>query len=164
MSELGLRNWRLRRSGADPPNMTKTPPLSEDAATVLGLAGTALAFTCSTAEEVERWIRALRLYGEAGLVLQAVGVGEAPARSVPPSDPDAGAGFGRGEETIARVLDCAAQFARKRGVPAVGTTDLLLAVMRVYGEAFDEALEARGTDRVELIERLEGDLQAPLVE
>jgi hypothetical protein len=36
--------------------------LSEDAVTVIGLAGTAVAFATSNDEEVERWFRALGLY------------------------------------------------------------------------------------------------------
>ena len=50
--------------------------LSPDAVTVLGLAGTALPFAQSVDEEVERWLRPLRLYGESGGALQALGVSE----------------------------------------------------------------------------------------
>ena len=36
----------------------------------------------------------------------------------------------------------------------MGTRDLLLAVLDVYGELFERALYVRGTSREELVERL----------
>jgi hypothetical protein len=36
----------------------------------------------------------------------------------------------------------------------VGTTEVLLAVMEVYGEDFDRVLAAHGTDRDEVLARL----------
>ena len=41
-------------------------PLSEDAALVTALAGTAMAFSHSAEDEAERWLRALRLQGKVG--------------------------------------------------------------------------------------------------
>jgi hypothetical protein len=135
--------------------------LSQDAATVVGLAGTALAFAGSADEEAERWLCTLRLYGESGVLLQALGVGEEPrdARGVGP-----GVGVAPTGETappncearMASVLTCAEQFARQRDVRALGTIEVLLAVMQVYGASFDWALERRGTDRLELLERVTG--------
>ena len=52
-------------------------PLSPDAATVVAFAGSALPFADSADDEVERWLRPLRLFGEAGAVLQGLGIGEA---------------------------------------------------------------------------------------
>jgi hypothetical protein len=57
---------------------------------------------------------------------------------------------------MASVLTCAEQFARQRDVRALGTIEVLLAVMQVYGASFDWALERRGTDRLELLERMTG--------
>jgi hypothetical protein len=42
------------------------------------VAATAMPFTHSAADEAERWLPALRLHGQVGSVLQALGVGEAP--------------------------------------------------------------------------------------
>jgi hypothetical protein len=41
-------------------------------------------------------------------------------------------------------------------VHGVGTSEVLLAVMEVYGEDFDRVLRAHGTDRDEVLERLGG--------
>jgi hypothetical protein len=131
--------------------------LSQDAATVVGLAGTALPFAGSAGEEAERWLCTLRLYGESGLLLQALGVGEEPldrggrelrgGEDTTPAD---------GEARMAAVLTCAEQFGAQRDAHPLGTVELLLAVMQVYGPSFDRALERRGTDRVELLERVTG--------
>ena len=48
----------------------------------------------------------------------------------------------------------AVEIAAQRGVGGVGTKDLLLAVMRIYGEEFDRVLRAHGTDRAEVLQRL----------
>ena len=53
-------------------------PLSQDAALVVALAGTAMPFAHSAEDEAERWLRALRLHGQVGVALQALGVGESP--------------------------------------------------------------------------------------
>ena len=41
-------------------------PLSQDAALVVALAGTAMPFAHSAEDEAERWLRALRLHGQVG--------------------------------------------------------------------------------------------------
>jgi hypothetical protein len=126
--------------------------LSQDALTVLGLAGTALPFAESVDDEVERWLRPLRLYGEAGASLQALGVGETAldgavdAPQQPVENPP--------QETLALVTAAASKHARERGVATVGTLDILKAVMDHYGEAFEGALSRRSSDSAELIERL----------
>jgi hypothetical protein len=53
-------------------------PLTQDAALVVALDGTAMPFAHSAEDEAERWLRALRLHGQVGTALQALGVGEAP--------------------------------------------------------------------------------------
>ena len=44
--------------------------------------------------------------------------------------------------------------ALERHAGAVGTADLLLALLDVYGDPMDHALESRGATRDEVIERL----------
>ena len=118
------------------------------------LAGTAMPFAHSAADEAERWLRALRLHGQVGSVLQALGVGEAPlvtgAEQVRPS----GDHPARGPENLDEVTRRATAVAAKREADTVGTPDLLFAVFEVYGELFDRALYMRGTGREELVERL----------
>jgi len=127
-------------------------PLSQDAALVAALAGTAVAFAHSREDEAERWLRALRLHGHVGSALQALGVGEAPLMTraePPPSGPTAP------DPDIAQdVVERADQLAASRGVPCVGTIDLLFALFEVYGGLIDRALYLRGASREELVERL----------
>jgi hypothetical protein len=137
-------------------------PLSRDAATVFSLAGPALAYASSTDEEVERWLRALRLFGEAGDILQRLAIGEVRLTPVPTLVEQADAR--RPEETLAAVSAGAEEFATQRGRSSIGTVDLLVAVMRHYAEAFERALESRGSDRWELVDCLSQRLHAPLRE
>ena len=131
-------------------------PLSEDAALVTALAGTAMAFSRCAEDEAERWLRALRLHGQVGCALQALGVGEAPlerrttegACDEPASSPPLG------EPALDRAVREAERRAIERRAEAVGTADLLLALLDVYGEPMDHALELRGTTRGEVVERL----------
>jgi hypothetical protein len=130
-------------------------PLSQDAALVVALVGTAIPFAHSEEDEAERWLRAMRLHGQVGATLQALGVGEAPLMTGGEQDqaeehvtPPLGAGV------LDDVTDRAAEFATARGAENVGTTDILFAVFDVYGKHFDRALYLRGTSRAELVERL----------
>lgn len=142
--------------------MTSSRPVSQDAALVLGLAATALPFAGSTQAEAERWLRVLRLHGQVGGVLQALGVSEAPLETT--ADP-VGAEReqerrDRDEKVVDTVAQHAARFAELREAEAIGTVDILFAVMRVYGKDFDRALYVRATDRKELLERLSASLPA----
>jgi hypothetical protein len=133
--------------------------LSRDAITVLGLAGTALPFAQSVDDEVERWLRPLRLYGEAGAALQALGVGEAPldaSQQVPPKSAD-----DTPRETLHIVTTAASKLAAERGASTVETVDILIAVMWHYGDAFDRALKCRSSDSAELMDRLAGRANSP---
>lgn len=120
--------------------------------TVLGLAGTALPFAESVDDEVERWLRPLRLYGEAGASLQALGIGEAPVEGI--GERPRQAVQNTPQETLALVTAGAQAVAAERGAPTIGTQDILTAVMRHYGEAFDRALDRHSGDSAELLERL----------
>ncbi len=131
--------------------MTNQIPLSQDAALVLALAGTAMAFSQSAEDEAERWLRAMRMHGRVGQALQALGVGESPlmtgSEARPGRPPLGGAVV---DDVTARAQD----YASRRGGSAVCTTELLFALMELYGQTFDRALYLRGTSREELLERL----------
>ena len=129
-------------------------PLSQDAALVVGLAGTAMPFAASAADEAERWLRALRLHGQVGSVLQALGVGEAPLETESEHERPHGDGPAHGPQNLEKVVRRATDFAAGREAETVGTQDLLFAVLDVYGGLFDRALYMRGTSRDELVERL----------
>jgi hypothetical protein len=131
----------------------KHTPLSQDAALVVALAGTAMPFAHSAEDEAERWLRALRLHGQVGAALQALGVGESPLMTNPaaadgPNTPPMGAGV------LEDVTRRAGELAEARHADTIGTPDLLFAVLDVYGKLFDRVLYLRGTSREELAERL----------
>lgn len=130
------------------------PKLAPDAAIVLGIASTAMPFADGLEGEAERWLRVLRLYGESGALLQALGVSEMALAELDepaehqPRDLDAG------RDTVGWVSTRAVQIAGERGAAVVGTLDVLEAVMYVYGTDFDHVLHTHGTDRAEVVERL----------
>jgi hypothetical protein len=125
--------------------------LSRDAVTVLGLAGTALPYANSVDDEIERWLRPLRLYGESGAALQGLGVGEgrnqeSKAESKPSGQPPS--------ETLHAVTVEATRIAAERGAVAVGTLDILQAVMQHYGEDFERTLEGHSGTYADLKEQV----------
>lgn len=136
--------------------MNAGPAIAPDAAMVLGIAATAMPFARTPEAEAERWLRVLRLHGEVGAALQALGVSEGPLhapeeadrerRAAPPTDDD--------RDAVAQVTEDALHIAARRGATGVATTDVLMAVMHFYGADFDRVLRAHGTDRDEVIERL----------
>ena len=135
--------------------MSSEPVLAPDAAMALGIASTAMPFARTPDAEVERWLRALRLHGQVGIALQALGVSEVP---LPGSDsaegkpaPAAGAGE---RDAVALVTEEAVRIAGERQARALTTIDVLMAVMHVYGGDFDRVLREHGADREELLERL----------
>jgi len=130
------------------------PSLAPDAAMVLGIASTAMPFARNREAEAERWLRLLRLHGEVGIALQALGVSET-SLPLPPADHDVDHDGGLGElDAVDAVTEQTVRIARERGATGVATTDVLMAVMYVYGEDFDRVLRAHGTDRDEVLERL----------
>ncbi len=131
-------------------------PLSQDAALVAALAGTAMPFSHSAEDQAERWLRVLRLHGEVGAALQSLGVGEAPLMTRSEPVPDASGGPPLGDETVDRVIRRAAALASERRAGAVCTVDVLFALFEIYGRLIDRALYLRGSSRQELIERLPG--------
>jgi hypothetical protein len=141
--------------------MSQKPALAPDAAMVLGIAATAIPFARTPEDEAERWLRVLRLHGEVGHVLQAIGVSEDVISVSHGSDhADRAASEAQtmaGEErrdVIALVGERAERIAVERGSAGVATTDVLVAVLQVYGPVFEQALRAHGTDADEVLERL----------
>ncbi len=129
-------------------------PLCPDAEIVMGLAATALPFAESLADELRRWVRILSAHGEAGRALQRVGLTDT-AIELPVPDGGVGAGGLRAHaDSVTRVGALAGALAADREAVTISTVDLLLAVMMVYGDAFDHELDARGTSSIELIECL----------
>jgi hypothetical protein len=146
---------------ADTRSMNREIPLSQDAAIVLGLAGTSMPYAGSEQDEAERWLRALRLYGQVGAALQSLGVGEAPLET--PADPDGSRRWRRErtEDPVDTVSEEAQRFASLREARAVGTVDVLLGVLGVYGGVFDRALYVRGASRAELLLALSTVIERP---
>ena len=131
-----------------------TPRLSQDAAIVLGLARTAVPFAVGREDEAERWVRVLRLHGQVGLAMQALGLGEAPLES--PAVPQA-VRLGQTRNATAAVDQVegrALELAAERRAQLVSTVDIFFALLDIYGYSFERALYARGTTRLELIQEL----------
>jgi hypothetical protein len=126
-------------------------PFSQDAALVVALAGTAVPFAHSAEDEAERWLRALRLHGEVGRVMQALGVSESPLTDASDASQETSP---YGEEVLERVARVAAGYTAGRDGDTVGTQDLLRAVLEVYGALFEHVLYVRGTSGPELVEHL----------
>lgn len=128
-------------------------PLSEDAALVLALAGTAIRFADSAQSEAEHWLRILRMHGEVGTAMQALGVGEKPLD--PSQNGHSTQRFRRGGENMVELARTrAAEVASERGSVLVGTVDVLHAVGDIYGSYFENVLYSRGPTLAELNERL----------
>lgn len=130
------------------PARTRELPPSEDAAIAVALAETALPFADSPSAEVEHWIRILRMHGEVGSALQALGAGERPLLELGKDDD--------GPEKVAvdDVYSEASRIAGEQGEELVSTADLLSALIELYGQLFDEVLRSHGVATNELLERL----------
>lgn len=138
-------------------------PLSQDAALVVTLAGTAMAFSHSAEDQAERWLRTLRLHGQVGNTLQSLGVGEAPLMtgSEPNGHVQEPGNLPLGGDAVEEVTARATAMAASREAETVGTADVLFAVLDIYGRLFDRALYLRGTSREELLERLSETVHNP---
>jgi ATP-dependent Clp protease ATP-binding subunit ClpA len=138
--------------------------LAPDAAMVLGIAATAMPFARTPEAEAERWLRVLRLHGDAGVALQALGVSEG-SLNAHGEDTDreraAHAGSADDRDVVAQVTENAVHIASRREATGVTTTDVLMAVMHVYGADFDRVLQTHGTDREELLAQLSAKTPRP---
>jgi anti-anti-sigma factor len=130
-----------------PGPQTAPPPLTADAALTVGIASTAMPFAQSDEDQVERWLRVLRRHGEAGALLASLGVSDASLRD---ATEEATAGPPRDPDPMAAVSEHAARIASQRLAARIATTDVLLAVMHVYGATFERVLTAHGGDIDEL--------------
>jgi ATP-dependent Clp protease ATP-binding subunit ClpA len=131
--------------------------IAPDVALVLGIASTALPFARTAEDEAERWLRVLHLHGEVGSALQELGVSEGRVEEAEIDEEARGlAASIHDSNAIERVTEHATRIASERGAQIVTTTDVLLAVMDVYGPEFDRVLRAHGTNRAEVIEQLGG--------
>jgi anti-sigma B factor antagonist len=127
--------------------------LSGDAATALAIAATALPFASSADEQAERWLRALRRHGDAGVILGSLGISdeltgaagedERDLLTAPPADP------------VAAVTNRAAEIAHRHGTGSSRTSDLLEAVRDTYGAAFQRALARHAADPEDVTQRLD---------
>lgn len=136
--------------------MSPGSAFAPDAAMVLGIAATAMPFAENPEAEAERWLRLLRLHGDVGVVLQALGVDDEPLRG-PGRGHDGGTSAAvkvEDRDAVAQVTTSATRIAHERGARTVTTADVLRAVMDVYGEDFDRLLRAHGTNREEVLARL----------
>ncbi len=131
------------------------PPLTADAALMIGIASTAMPFAQTPEDQAERWLRALRNHGESGAILASLGLSETPLDEPEhrgDDDPP-----GRGDpDAVATVTGEASRTAAERGSPKLGTVDVLIAVTEVYGPTFYRVLAAHGVDPAELTARLAG--------
>lgn len=143
--------------------MITRPAPDVETAIVLGMASTALPFADSPEEEAERWLRILRMHGEAGAALQALGVSEAPIEDQAQTDEveSTPPGPASREGVIRMVTEQAVRVAVAREAELVGAGDVLVAVMDVYGSDFDQVLRAHGTDREEVLYRLALEVPPP---
>ncbi len=129
--------------------------MSQDATLVAALAGTAMPFARSAEDQVERWVRALRLHGRVGSAMQGLGIGEAPLRveykinGDPPAVTPAPSG-----DVTEQVVRRACEIGTARGADSADTADLLNALLEIYEPLLDRALEMRGSSRKELLARL----------
>jgi hypothetical protein len=138
--------------GASQTQLSSPPPISQDAAIVLALASTAIPFATDETDEAERWLRVMRLHGQVGAALQALGVPEGPLET--PADRPVSERRGRRNgdgNPVTEVLTRARDLARQRGAATTGTLEVLFAVLSVYEGTFDRALFTRGTSREELL-------------
>lgn len=149
----GMQNV-VNSLGASQTKLSSPPPISQDAAIVLALASTAIPFATDAIDEAERWLRVMRLHGQVGAALQALGVPEGPLETAA-DRPVRERGRRNGDSNpVTEVLTRARDLARQRGATTTGTLEVLFAVLSVYEGIFDRVLYVRGTSRDELLSSL----------
>jgi anti-sigma B factor antagonist len=144
------------RAGSAPAH----PSLDPDAALAVALASTALPFSDSRRGEVRRWLRILQLPG-AGTAASALQINRAQP-NLPEVPPEVDMQQLPGH-TVAEVAAHATRIAADRESPAVGTVELLLALLALYGHDFDHVMQEHGQDTIDLIRQLGDGLTASSV-
>jgi anti-sigma B factor antagonist len=138
---------------------TSDASLTPDAAIVLGIAASAMPFARSSAEQAERWLRILCRYGDSAVVLAALGITD----ELPDAAGERAEGAKRAEQSperpvdsdpVATVTRCAELATHDRGASGIRPSDLLQAVMSVYGPQFEHVLMLHGVESADVIERL----------
>jgi hypothetical protein len=142
------------RADAERPGTVPDGPLSAEAAIVLALAEVTIPFAGSREDAAERWLRILRLEGQAGAALQALGMDE--FQLATRAELASPAARMRSDAAVGGVREQATRLTRGRGGKRTTTLDVLFAVLIAYGRLFDRALYAVGTSRDELLERVAG--------
>jgi hypothetical protein len=128
--------------------------LTEDAAMVLAIASTAMPFAQSRDAQAERWLRALRTSGEAGIVLMSLGTSNDPGEGTSDCAVEDQSGRAMERDVVAAITREARLIADLRKHRAIHTTDLLDAVMDVYGPTFARALTRHGVNADDMTKRL----------
>ena len=131
---------------------SRTPPLTADSALLLGIASTAMPFAQTVEEQAERWLRALRRHGVAGAMLASLGVQEGPVSRL--QDGGAADALAPGDHVVTLVTEHAGRIAAERGAVKLATTDVLVAVIHVYGDTFARVLASHGVALEDLLGRL----------
>src|SRR5205085_11535185 len=94
--------------------------------------------------QAERWLRILRQYGDAAVILTSLGFVDAPSEPESPHAIDSPSGLGIESDPVAVVTSRARVAADDRGAEKVHTADILAALMDVYGATFAAALQQHG--------------------
>jgi anti-sigma B factor antagonist len=130
--------------------------LTEDAALVLGIASTAIPFAASIDAQAEQWFRALQRSGDAGSALMSLGASDGPRRPAadPPEAERPSADAAGSRDPVDAVTRTARRIAGERNHRAIHTTDLLGAVMDIYGHTFNHVLMRHGIDSQDLMRKL----------
>ena len=121
---------------------------------VLRIAATAMPFARSSQDQAQRWLRALRTHGDAAGLLTSLGITDEPPRAAEGEPLSAGAPR---RNAIATVSRHAVALARRRGASTIRTSDLLGAVLEVYGPYFERVLAEHGVSTSDVVDRLNAD-------
>jgi anti-sigma B factor antagonist len=129
--------------------------LTPDAAMAMGIAASAMPFARSSAEQAERWLRVLCRYGDAAGVLTSLGItDELPVAPGGHSDGPAPPSGRVDRDPVSTVTRAAEVAARRRGASGIRPSDLLEAVIAVYGPEFEHVLRLHGVSSADVTERL----------
>lgn len=142
----------LQENGRDPADQRAV--WSGEAAAALALAEFTVPYAQSDADVVEAWLRALRREGSVGRALGELGfaLGELSPRAEPAGP--------RRMRSVERVRSKAIGLARQRQGELVTTSDILFALLAIYGKLVDRVLYERGIKRSVLLDQVAGGSRA----